>query len=172
MLFNSTKVLNEEMKPCGTDEVGELFIKGPHVFSYYWRNPTATADTLVEGWLRTGDLAKFDSDGDTYIVGRKKDIIITGGENVYPQEVEQCLVLFDGVNEVAVVGVKDDKWGEIIVAFIIMADGYSFDCDDIIMHCKKFLGSYKIPKKVIELKELPKTHVGKIDKKMLQEMVK
>ena len=171
MLFNSIKVLNEEMKLCGIDEVGELFIKGPHVFSYYWRNPTATAETLVEGWLRTGDLAKCDSDGYTYIVGRKKDTIITGGENVYPQEVEQCLVLFDGVKEVAVVGVKDDLWGEIIVAFIIMADGYPFDCDDITMHCKKFLGSYKIPKKVIELKELPKTHVGKINKKILQEMV-
>lgn len=171
MIFNSTKVLNEEMQPCRVDEVGELFIKGPHVFSYYWQNPKATADALVEGWLRTGDLAKQDSDGDTYIVGRKKDIIITGGENVYPQEVEQCLVLFNGVNEVAVVGVKDDIWGEIIVAFIVKVDGYSFDCNDITLHCRKFLGSYKIPKKVIELKELPKTHVGKIDKKALQRMV-
>ena len=109
---------------------------------------TATAETLVEGWLRTGDLAKFDSDGDNYIVGRKKDTIITGGENVYPQEIEQCLVQFDGVKEVAVVGVKDDLWGEIIVAFIIMADGYPFDRDDITMHIvKSFLDHIKSRKK-------------------------
>ena len=111
------------MKPCGVVEVGELYLRGTNVFSYYWQNPTVTADTLVDGWLRIGDFAKYDCDCDSYIVGRKKDIIITGGENVYPQEVEQCLVLFDGVNEVAVIGVNDDIWGEIIVAFIVKADG-------------------------------------------------
>ena len=173
MLFNSVKVLDEEMKPCREDEVGELFIKGPHVFSDYWRNPIETATyVIVDGWLRTGDLAKYDSDGDYYIVGRKKDMIISGGENVYPQEVEQCLVLFEGIDEAAVVGAKDDKWGETIVAFITMTGwAYVIRYDAISKHCKKFLGSYKIPKKIIVLTELPKTHVGKIDKKALQGMI-
>lgn len=171
MLFNSVKVLNEEMKPCRVDEVGELFIKGPHVFSDYWQNPKETLDAIVGGWLRTGDLAKYDREGDYYIVGRKKDLIISGGENVYPQEVEQCLVLFEGIDEAAVIGAKDDIWGEAIFAFIIMADGHVIDDDAISKHCKKFLGSYKIPKKIVVLSELPKTHVGKIDKKALQGMI-
>ncbi len=171
MLFNSVKVLNEDMEPCRVDEVGELFIKGPHVFSDYWKNPKETADALVDGWLHTGDLAKYDCEGDYYIVGRKKDMIISGGENVYPQEVEQCLVLFEGIDEAAVIGAKDDVWGEVIVAFITSANANCVDYAAITSHCRKFLGSYKIPKKVIELTELPKTHVGKIDKKALQAMI-
>ncbi len=164
MMFNSVKVLNDKGFPCKVDEVGELFINGPHVFSYYWQNQEATVNTLQNGWLRTGDLARVDSEGDYYIVGRKKDLIITGGENVYPQEVEQCLVHFDGIVEAAVVGVQDDRWGEAVTAFITLVDGYTFNRNDIIDHCKKYLGTYKIPKNIYILNELPKTHVGKIDK--------
>ena len=164
MMFNSVKVLNDKGLLCKIDEVGELFINGPHVFSYYWQNQEATVNTLQDGWLRTGDLARVDSEGDYYIVGRKKDLIISGGENVYPQEVEQCLVHFDGIVEAAVVGVQDDTWGEAVTAFITLVDGYTFNRTDIIDHCKKFLGTYKIPKNIYILNELPKTHVGKIDK--------
>ena len=170
MLFNSVKILNDELQPCQADEVGELFLKGPHLFSGYWQNEKETADAFVDGWLRTGDLAKYDPDGDYFIVGRKKDIIISGGENVYPQEVEQCLMQFEGIDEAAVVGVEDGKWGEVVVAFVTMKEGRSFDRDAIGSHCGKFLGSYKKPKKLIELQELPITHVGKIDKQKLQTM--
>ncbi len=92
MVFNSIKIVNIEGKICGPNEVGELFVKGKHMFSYYWNNPEETNKTIVDGWLKTGDLAKMDEDGDVYIVGRSKDMIITGGENVYPQEVEQCII--------------------------------------------------------------------------------
>ena len=116
-----------------------------------------------------GILAKYDVDGDYYIVGRKKDIIISGGENVYPQEIEQCLAQFEEISEVAVVGKNDEVWGEAIIAFITVEAGYAFNQDRIIDHCKKFLGTYKIPKKIIVLPDLPKTHVGKIDKNALQQ---
>ena len=128
-----------------------MYIKGPHVFSSYWRNTKDTSDAFQSGWLRTGDLAKYDVDGDYYIVGRKKDIIISGGENVYPQEIEQCLAQFEEINEAAVVGKKDEKWGEAIIAFVTVEAGYAFNQDRIIDHCKKFLGNYKIPKKIIAL---------------------
>ncbi|WP_438310501.1 AMP-binding protein [Sporosarcina sp. FA9] len=168
MLLNSVKVLNKAGVPCGIGEVGELYIKGPHVFSFYWENQIETRKTLVNGWLRTGDLAKYDTDGDYYIVGRKKDVIITGGENVYPQEVEQLLLQINGISEVAVLGKEDLLWGEIIIAFISLKEGVILNEERTIEHCKRFLGTYKIPKQVIILPELPKTHVGKIDKKALK----
>jgi fatty-acyl-CoA synthase len=168
MLFNLVKVLNPKGNRCGADEVGELYVKGPHVFSSYWKKPDDTLDAFQDGWLRTGDLAKYDEDGDHYIVGRKKDIIISGGENVYPQEIEQCLTNFQEINEAAVVAKKDEKWGESIFAFVTEAEGYTFNHEKVIAHCKKFLGSYKIPKEIIVLPEMPKTPIGKIDKNALQ----
>ena len=123
MVFNSIKIVSDEGEICEPDEVGELFVKGKHMFSYYWNNPEETSKTIVEGWLKTGDLAKMDEDGDVYIVGRSKDMIITGGENVYPQEVEQCIVTHPKIKEVAVVGLKDPKWGEVVTAVIVSDQG-------------------------------------------------
>lgn len=167
MLFNSVKVLNPKGNRCSVDEVGELYVKGPHVFSSYWKKPEDTLEAFDDGWLRTGDLAKYDKEGDHYIVGRKKDIIISGGENVYPQEIEQCLTNFQEINEAAVVAKKDEKWGESIIAFVTPAEGYAFNRDKVIAHCKRFLGGYKIPKEIIVLPEIPKTDIGKIDKNAL-----
>ncbi|WOV88385.1 AMP-binding protein [Sporosarcina oncorhynchi] len=167
MLFNDSKVLDLDGNACSRGEIGELFLKGPHMFTCYWNKPSETNDALHDGWLRTGDLAKIDEDGDTYIVGRKKDMIITGGENVYPQEVEQCLIAFDGIQEAAVIGKEDDIWGEKVVAFVSLYDENRGNEDMILTHCKKSLASYKIPKEIIIIPELPKTHVGKIDKNEL-----
>lgn len=167
MLFNETVVRDEKGNRCAPGEIGELFVKGPHMFSGYWNNPTQTSETIQNGWIRTGDLAKVDADGDTYIVGRKKDMIITGGENVYPQEVEQCLITFDGIREVAVVGMSDDVWGEKVVAFVAVYDEVEVDGESLLSHCKHKLAAYKIPKEVIVVPELPKTHVGKINKSEL-----
>ena len=167
MLFNEIKVVDQQGNPCAAEEIGELYVKGPHVFTGYWNKPSETAEALNDGWLRTGDLAKVDGDGDAFIVGRKKDMIITGGENVYPQEVEQCLITCEGIREVAVVGREDDVWGEKVVAFVTVEDDYAVDDKRLIAHCKGFLASYKIPKQFIILTELPKTHVGKIDKNEL-----
>ncbi|MFC4411240.1 AMP-binding protein [Chungangia koreensis] len=168
MIFNSVKVVDEEGNPCGPGEVGELYLSGKHIFTAYWNKPLETSAAFDDGWLKTGDLAKFDEDGDYYIVGRKKEMIISGGENIYPQEVEQCLIHFLGIREAAVVGIPDEKWGESVTAFIVLDDGIEYEEEALLIHCRKYLGSYKVPKKIVILSELPKTHVGKIDKKKLQ----
>lgn len=171
MLFNEVMVVNDKGDVCAPNEVGELFLKGKHLFTRYWNNEAATTEVLFDGWLRTGDLAKYDEEGDYYIVGRKKDMIISGGENVYPQEIEQCLLLHDAVAEAAVVGIPDEKWGERIVAFVVANKGYFVDEEKLRLHCEKYLGRYKVPKQFFELESLPKTGVGKIDKKKLVEVV-
>lgn len=170
MMFNSIKIVDKNGNSCGPNEVGELYVTGKHMFSYYWNNPEETNKTIVNGWLKTGDLAKMDEDGDVYIVGRSKDMIITGGENVYPQEVEQCIITHPNIKEVAVVGLKDPKWGEVVTAVIVSDQSSDTFCEEIKLFCRKLLGAYKVPKKVFFISELPKTHVGKIDKKKLVEL--
>ncbi|WP_313892353.1 AMP-binding protein [Psychrobacillus sp.] len=167
MQFNEVKVVNEVGDICRANEVGELYLAGKHVFTKYWRNEEETNRTLVDGWLKTGDLAIVDEDGDHFIVGRRKEMIISGGENVYPQEVEQCLLLHANVREAAVIGVTDEKWGECVTAFITCKNSRHFVELELINFCKETLGSYKVPKRIFALEELPKTDVGKIDKKRL-----
>ncbi|RHW37665.1 long-chain fatty acid--CoA ligase [Lysinibacillus yapensis] len=169
MLFNTIKLINQHGKECEAEEVGELYIKGKHVFTKYWNNPEETKKAIQDGWLKTGDLAKQDQDGDFYIVGRTKDMIITGGENVYPLEVEQCIISHPSVKEVAVVGLKDEKWGEVVAAFIVSHENTGNIKSEIQNLCREQLGSYKVPKKLFFVEELPKTPVGKIDKKQLVE---
>lgn len=167
MQFVDTLIVTKDHQPALIGEVGELWIRGRHVFRGYWRNDKETAATMQNEWLKTGDLAKIDADGDTYIVGRKKDMIVTGGENVYPQEIEHCLLLHRTIREAAVIGLPDEKWGEVVTAFISLSDPDLFEETQLTDHCRQFLGGYKIPKKFVVLPELPKTHVGKIDKKQL-----
>lgn len=171
MLFNEVKIINKEGQLCAEGEVGELCLKGSHVFTYYWKNEEATSQTFEGGWLKTGDLAKFDEDGDYYIVGRKKEMIITGGENVYPQEVEQCLIAHKAVQEVSVIGIPNEKWGECVVAFVISGDPSEQLKSELLKYCKERLANYKVPKQIYFLQELPKTVVGKIDKKQLMNCV-
>lgn len=170
MLFNEVKIVNENGELCRTNEVGELCISGKHVFTKYWNNEEETRRAFTYGWLKTGDLAKIDEDGYYYIVGRKKEMIISGGENVYPQEVEQCLVLHPNVREAAVIGVADDKWGECVTAFVTCLNTDESFETELLQSCKHALGGYKVPKKIYVLDELPRTDVGKIDKKRLQEL--
>ncbi|SDM79380.1 long-chain fatty acid--CoA ligase [Bacillus sp. OK048] len=169
MLYNTIKLAKEDGQEAAINEVGELLIKGKHAFSHYWNNELATLETKKGGWVRTGDLAKKDEEGFHYIVGRKKDMIITGGENVYPLEIEHWLAAHPEVDEVAVIGLTDEKWGEIVAAFIVQKHSHSIDEEDLKAYCERKLGRYKIPKKFIQVDELPKTHVGKIDKKKLKE---
>ncbi|KGR79496.1 class I adenylate-forming enzyme family protein [Ureibacillus manganicus] len=170
MVFNSIKIVNKEGDLCEPNEVGELLVQGKHMFSYYWNNQEETNKAIVDGWLKTGDLAKMDDDGDVYIVGRSKDMIITGGENVYPQEVEQCIVTHPKIKEVAVVGLKDPKWGEVVTAVVVSDQGDDNLCEEIKTLCRNHLGAYKVPKKIYFIKGLPKTHVGKIDKKKIVQL--
>ncbi|WP_077324448.1 class I adenylate-forming enzyme family protein [Virgibacillus siamensis] len=169
MLLNDIKIVAANGNEVSGSEVGELLIRGNHSFEYYWNNPDQTKQTLVDGWVHTGDLARRDGEGYVYIVGRKKDMIITGGENIYPLEIEHWLESHENVHEAAVLGFPDEKWGEIVVAFIAA---------DVVMndlewneYCGQKLARYKIPKKFILLDELPKTHVGKINKAALKEKI-
>ncbi|MFK9089869.1 acyl-CoA synthetase [Bacillus salipaludis] len=170
MLFNSIKLVKTDGCATESNEVGELLLKGKHGFSFYWNQEKETRETIKDGWIHTGDLAKRDEQGFYYIVGRKKDMIITGGENVYPLEVEQWLAAHPEIDEVAVLALPDEKWGEIVAAFIVLKQTYTLSEKELKKYCESKLGRYKIPKQFIHLEELPKTHVGKIDKKKLKEM--
>lgn len=168
MLFNTIKIVDDNGREVEANEVGELLISGKHVFEKHWNNEEATKEAIQDGWLYTGDLVKKDDQGFCYIVGRKKDMIITGGENVYPLEVEHWLASHPDIQEVAVIGLPDEKWGESVTAFIV--SNFVFIPSDLRDYCAQKLGKYKIPRQFIFLEELPKTHVGKIDKKRLKEM--
>ncbi|WAA12965.1 class I adenylate-forming enzyme family protein [Fervidibacillus halotolerans] len=166
MMFNEVKIVDDQGKEVAGSEVGELLIRGKHVFTEYWNNQQATAKTLENGWLHTGDYARRDQDGYYYIVGRKKDVIITGGENVYPSEIEQWLLQHEAIDEATVVGIPDEKWGERIVAFVSFK-GEELQKDELKKYCEKKLAKFKVPKEFVPLDQLPKTPVGKIDKKAL-----
>lgn len=163
MLLNNVRLFDGEKDIDEADQVGELLINGEHTFVGYWKNQQATNDTLQKGWLHTGDLAKYDHDGYYYIVGRKKDMIISGGENIYPIEVEQVLLSHPSVEEASVIGIKDEKWGEIVIAFIV-ASNPNATKEVILNHCKGRLAQYKLPKQIHFIEEMPKTAIGKIDK--------
>ncbi len=154
---------------CDADEVGEMLIRGPHVCNGYWNRPEETAKAIVDGWLHTGDLARRDSEGYYYIVGRSKDMIISGGENIYPAEVESVLHANPAVAEAALIGVPDDKWGEVGRAIVVTQNGETLTAAELNAFCQPRLARYKIPKSFVFVDALPKTAAGKIDKKALQE---
>lgn len=151
-------------------EEGELIIKGPQIMKGYWGLLDETAYSLRDGWLYTGDIAKVDQDGFVYIVDRKKDLIIASGFNVYPREVEEVLFEHPAILEAAVIGVKDDYRGETIKAYVLLKDQVHVTEKDIIDFCKKSLVSYKVPKIIQFIDELPKTQVGKISRVALKNL--
>ncbi|HYG56551.1 MAG TPA: long-chain fatty acid--CoA ligase, partial [Symbiobacteriaceae bacterium] len=150
-------------------QIGELLVRGPQVMKGYWNRPEATAETLRDGWLYTGDMARMDEEGYFYIVDRKKDIIIAGGFNVYPREVEEVLFLHRGVRQAVVVGVPDDYRGETVKAYIVPEKGFTLDEAEIMQFCRQHLAAYKVPR-IIEFRgELPITMVGKVLRRALLE---
>ncbi len=161
------RIVDEQGNEIGPGEVGELLIRGPHVMPGYWRRPEATAETIKNGWLHTGDLALRDDEGFFTIKGRSKDMFISGGENVYPAEVESVMLAYEGVAEAALVGVPHDKWGEVGRACLVIAPGADFSEESFRAFLAERLASYKLPRSVEVLDELPKTAIGKIDKKRL-----
>jgi fatty-acyl-CoA synthase len=170
MLFTSIKVIRDDGSEAPAGEIGELAIRGKHAFSYYWKNDIATENAWKDGWLHTGDLARQDEEGFFYIVGRKKEMIITGGENVYPLEIEHWLSSHPSILEAAVIGVQDEKWGEAVTAFIVLEREAALSGDGVKEYCRKKLAGYKVPKQIHFITHMPKTHVGKIDKKQLKEI--
>lgn len=165
------KVVNELGEEVPDGEVGELVVRGPNVMKGYYKMPEETEVALRDGWLYTGDLARKDEDGYFYIVDRKKDLVIVGGYNVYPREVEEVLYEHHDVVEVAVIGVPDIDFGEAVHAFVVLKDGAKEDEDAFIQFCASKLAKYKVPKRIEFLEELPKNTTGKILRRSLSQYV-
>lgn len=161
------KVVGEGGEALGPNQEGELVIRGPHVTPGYWNRPEATAETIRDGWLHTGDVARYDDEGFFTVIGRSKDMYISGGENVYPAEVESVALDHPAVAEVAVIGVPHETWGEVGKAFVVAAPGAAIDEAALIAFLLERLAKYKVPKSVAFIEALPKTAIGKIDKKLL-----
>ncbi len=169
--YAKAKVVAEDGREVKAGEIGELCLQGPMCMSGYWRNPKATAETIREGWLHTGDLVRFDEEAYFYVVGRKKDMFISGGENVYPPEIEEVLRAVPGVLEAAVIGVPDEKWGEVGQAFLVCDPSTpvsSVNRATLLDHCLRNLAKFKIPKYFTTVPSLPKGDSGKILKRELQ----
>jgi fatty-acyl-CoA synthase len=166
MMFTEAKLTSEDGREMPVGEVGELLLKGPHVCKGYYRNPEATAASLdAAGWFHTGDLAKKDADGFFTIAGRKKDMLISGGVNVYPAEIEGVLFQHPGVKDVAVVGVPDEKWGEVGVAFVVRREEKDpLKSEEMAAFVEVRLAKYKVPRDFIFVDSLPRTPYGKVVK--------
>jgi fatty-acyl-CoA synthase len=162
------KVLDDNDEEVATGEPGEICVRASHVMAEYWKRPEQTAETLKNGWLHTGDIARRDERGYFFILDRKKDMIVSGGFNIFPREVEDVLSQHADVAMVAVVGIPDDKWGEAVTAVVVAREGARPDADELINLVKSRKGSAHAPKQIQFVKELPMTGVGKVDKKVLK----
>lgn len=163
MYFSLAAIIDDEGNELGDEEVGELVWSGPQIFSGYWDNPEETAKTLRDGWIYTGDMAKRDKDGYYYIVGRKKNMFISGGENVFPPEIEKILYEMPEIYETCVIGVPDEKWGEVGKAVISLRPGKSLTKQAVLDFLNERLARYKVPRYIQFIDDVPKNNVGKIE---------
>jgi len=163
------RIVDDNDKPVPTGEIGEVCVKGKHIMIGYWKNPKLTSDVMRGGWLHMGDMGYMDADGHVFLTDRKADMIISGGENVYPKEVEDIIYQHPAVQECSVVSAPDAKWGEIVQAVVVLKSNQKATEQDIIEHCKRKLAGYKCPKAVVFWDAIPKTIVGKIEKKKIKE---
>ena len=155
-----------------TGEIGEIMVRGDLVMPGYWSNKDATSKTIIDGWLMTGDMGAMDADGYVTMHDRSKDMIISGGSNIYPREVEEVLLIHPSVSEVSVVGRESIEWGEEVVAFIVMEKGYKCVTEILDQHCLKHIARFKRPKDYVQVSELPKNNYGKVLKTVLRETLK
>lgn len=167
-LFVDVKIVDDEGKEVPDGEVGEIICKGSLVMKGYWNNKKATAETLQNGWLHTGDLGWKSPEGYVHIVDRKKDVIISGGVNIYPREVEEVLNLHPGVKETCVIGVPDEKWGESVIAYVVVNGTEEVTNEQLLALCIENMASFKKPKEIHIVDELPKSSYGKILKRELR----
>jgi acyl-CoA synthetase (AMP-forming)/AMP-acid ligase II len=164
------KIVGEDGSQLPPGEVGEIVAKGPRVMGGYWNDPEKTAKTLTkDGWLRTGDMGYMDEDGYIFLAGRGDDLIIRGGENISPEEVENAIYTHPAVDEVAVIGVPDPEWGQEVMAVVVLKKGAKATIEEISEHCREKLASFKRPQYVEFIDELPRTSTGKILKRVLRE---
>jgi fatty-acyl-CoA synthase len=167
---NEVRIVDDDLRDVCQGEVGELLLRGPHTFSGYWNNPKATQETITpDGWVHTGDLARQDDDGFYYIAGRKKRLIKSGGENVFPSEIEAALYDNPAISDAAVVGMPDEKWGEVPCAFVVLKLGAKLSAEEIQVYLRRRLAGYKVPKRIVFLDALPLTSAGKISVRELEE---
>ena len=163
------RIQDEEWRPLPVGSTGEIAVRGDIVMAGYWKRPDATADAMRDGWFRTGDIGCLDTDGYLYISDRKKEMIISGGSNIYPREVEEVIYRHPAVHEAAVIGVPDATWGEAIKALVVLKPGLRATEAEIIEHCRAHIASYKKPKSVEFRESLPKSGYGKILKRELRD---
>jgi fatty-acyl-CoA synthase len=163
------RIVDEDGRDVAIGETGELWLKGPSITKGYWNQPEVTTKAFQDGWFKTGDAARRDEDGFYFLVDRKKDMYISGGENVYPAEVEAAVSEMANVAECAVIGLPDEKWGEVGRAYVIAPPGKHVTAEQVIAHCKERLAGYKIPKSVIVTDIIPRTSTGKVQKHILKD---
>ncbi|MFF3571098.1 acyl-CoA synthetase [Nocardia jiangxiensis] len=168
--FSDVRVVDERGEPVADGERGEVIVSGPNVMSGYWNRPAETAEVLREGWFHSGDVATVDADGYVYIVDRMKDVIISGGENIYPAEVENVLTAHPAVASCAVIGVPDERWGEIGRAVVVLADGQEVDPQTLLTFARERLAGYKVPRSVHFVGELPRGGSGKVLKSVVRDL--
>jgi fatty-acyl-CoA synthase len=169
LMHLQARIVDDNMQTLPAGNVGELVIRGPNLMQGYWNRPEATEEAFSGGWFHTGDLARMDDEDHLYIVERKKDMYISGGENVYPAEVENLIYELPQVAEAAVICIRDEKWGEVGRAVVVVKEGRRVTADEIIDHLKGSLAKYKIPKSVVFLDQLPRNAAGKVLKNILRE---
>lgn len=162
------RIVDESGQDCALGEPGELIVRGTAMFRGYWNNSVATLETLRDGWVHTGDVARVDGDGYVYLVDRKKDVIISGGENIYSREVEEAILQHPAVSECAVIGLPDPMWGEQVCAIVTLRAGTQVTEQELIDHCRLEIAGYKKPGRVVFTDELPKLVTGKINKQVLR----
>jgi len=162
------RIIDNAGNPLPARQEGEIVLRGPMLMKGYWNKPEETAQVLRGGWLNTGDIGYKDEDGYFWITERKKDLIIKAGENISPRMIEEVLFGYPKVSEAAVIGMKDDLYGENIKAFVVLKPGEEASAEEIIEHCRKKLTNFLLPKEVVFLKALPKNLVGKVLKKELR----
>jgi long-chain acyl-CoA synthetase len=168
----SVRITDKDSRPLPAGETGEVEAKGTAVMLGYWNNPKANAETLKDGWLRTGDVGRLDEDGFLTLSDRSKDVIISGGTNIYPREVEEALLTHADVREVSAIGVPDPDWGEIVVACVVLEQGAVADDAKLDAHCLASIARFKRPKRYVYLDALPKNNYGKVLKTELRQMMR
>jgi acyl-CoA synthetase (AMP-forming)/AMP-acid ligase II len=164
------RIIDDDGRVCAPGEVGEIVARSPQRMVGYWRRPAETSATIVDDWLHTGDLGRLDDRGYLWVVDRKKDMIITGGSNVYSREVEDVLLEIPGVVEAAVVGLPDPLWGEAVTAILVREPGSAVSDADVTAHCKARLADYRRPKRLLWCEQLPRNSYGKVLKRQLKEL--
>jgi acyl-CoA synthetase (AMP-forming)/AMP-acid ligase II len=163
------RVVDDDGRDVGPQERGEILLRAPNTMKGYWNRPEDTAAALKDGWLHTGDIGRLDEDGYLYIMDRKKDMIISGGENIYPAEIEDSLRRHPKVADVGVIGCPDETWGEAVKAIVVLKEGEKLAEEELVEWCQGKIGRFKIPKKVVFTDSIPRTPTGKILKRVLRE---